>query len=767
MSPPSDSRRFPRIRRLARRFGSHGRDRIARADRLTVAAALVAVASGGLTFVLAATLFANHSVNHDEGVYLMQAALLLSGQLEIHAGALADAFHPWFFIEDGGRLYPKYSPVPAAMYALSMGLFDEPRATLAVVAAGNAALVYLLGSLSFDRRVGLAAAVLFAASPMAIVTSSVFLPYAPTTFLNLLFAVAYLRSVRDRSLPLAGVAGVAIGLAFFARPFTAVLFAAPFIIHALVRVASSIREAGALSLPLSGPMRRHGLTALFGTLLVGVTLAYNFRITGSPLTFPYEAFAPMDGPGFGERRILGHSVDYTPELALRSNGYALWYLATRWVVAGPAGTALALAGGALAARRWRLGNRALAGLGSGTSRSAGLSGSLGSSGLLGSSISTADPRFERTAGYLLGGVVVSVILGNLFFWGTNNLLATFSDPTDGLVAGFGPFYHFDLLVPLSVFGGVAVVAVGGALARIRERIASGLTPRTARRLVAVAAALLLLVGAFGAATAVEEPLDRHATQADKYEAAYEPIESASFDDDLVFVPTPYGEWLHHPFQSLRNDPGLDGEVVYALDRDPIEDFAVLDAYPARDLHRYAYRGEWTPDPDRHVTPKLEPLDRREGERIDAETTVGVPERVERARVRVETVRGAGGDGTDSHASYAVTDPDDSIAVDWSLTPERAQLAGAPNTTVPIATEGDEVVVTVTLVGSTGATFTYRQEATVRATDETVEAVWPPERSVCRLVTQCGTEGTYVPDDPDAHSEWVAFETDAEASDTTD
>ena len=718
-----------------------GRAQIAGADSLTLGAAIVAAAAGALTFTVAATVFARHSVNHDEGVYLMQAALLLSGQLELHAGELADAVHPWFFVDDGGRLYPKYNPVPAAMYAVSMWLFDEPRVTLAVVAAGNAALVYLLGGTAFDRRVGLAAAVLFALSPLALVTGSVFLPYAPTTFFNLLFAVTYLRGVRDRSLPLAGLAGVAIGIAFFARPFTAVLFAAPFILHALVQVARAVRAAGVSPASLPGPVRRHGLTALFGTLFVGVTLAYNYRMTGAPLTFPYEAFAPMDGPGFGERRILGHAEEYTPALALRSNGYGLWYLVTRWVVAGPLGTLLALGGGAVAARRWLSGRRALGA----------------------EPESTADPssrRFERLVGLLLVGVVGSVVVGNLFFWGTNNLLATFSDPTDGLVAGFGPFYHFDLLVPLSVFGGVAVVAAGQRLQRLRAPLAARFTPASARAAVVAIAVLALVGGTLGAAAAVEAPLDRHAAHADKYETAYEPVESASFDDDLVFVPTPYGEWLSHPFQTLRNEPGLDGPVVYALDRDPVEDFAVIDAYPDRDLRRYAYQGEWTPDPSRQVDPKLESLAVREGARVDATTTVGVPERVATAQVRVETVRADG----DAVAQYAVSDPDGSLTVDWSVRPEGARLAGAPNTTVPVAAAGDEVLVTVTLVDPTGATFTYRQEATARVQGDRVEVVWPPERSVCRLVTACGTEGTYLPDDPGAHAEWVAFETAADASD---
>jgi len=110
---------------------------------------------------------------------------------------------------------------------------------------------------------------------------------------------------------------------------------------------------------------------------------------------------------------------------------------------------------------------------------------------------------------------------------------------------------------------------------------------------------------------------------------------------------------------------LDGEVVYALNRDPAEDFAVIDAYPDRELHRYAYRGVWTPNPNRHVAPKLESLDVREGARIDASTTVGVPDRVQRAVVRLETDRG------DGHAEYDVSDPDDSLAVDWSVGPDGA------------------------------------------------------------------------------------------------
>jgi len=93
----------------------------------------------------------------------------------------------------------------------------------------------------------------------------------------------------------------------------------------------------------------------------------------------------MDGPGSGSAES-SDTARSTLELALRSNGYALWYLATRWVVAGPLGTLLAFAGGR------RAGHAALA---VGATRAGG-----GDSGVE----PLTERRFERTAGLLLSPV---------------------------------------------------------------------------------------------------------------------------------------------------------------------------------------------------------------------------------------------------------------------------------------------------------------------------------------------------------------------------
>jgi len=720
-----------------------GRLRRAAHPRENLLAGAVAVLAGFAVFLIASDVFPYHSSNHDEGVYLQQAAMLLEGQLQLFPGELADAVRPWFFVADGARLYPKYQPLPAGLYAVSMALFGEPRVTLAAVAAGNVALVYALGSMAFDRRVGLLAAVGFATAPMTLVTSAVFLPYAPTTLFNLAFAVAYLHAHRTGRAASAALAGGAIGVAFLMRPYTAVLFAAPFLVHAVWEVGGTVRErsggrglAGLLGTPA---LRRQGLTAVVGLVFVALTLAYNAALTGSPLTFSYEAFAPRDGPGLGRRQLLGHSIDYSLPVALRSNAHVLWYLLTRWVPAGALGTALAVLSLAASTRARRV-------------LPAGLAAGIRSRG--------DDASTART---LLAGLFVTVPAGNLLFWGNYNILATPADPTDGLLGQFGPFYHFDLLAPVAVFGAAGALALWRARGAITRRVGDGLagwlapapglpTPAPGWRRLALAAVLVVALLSVNAAL-VAAPLERNAAHTATYEEAYAPVEDREFENAVVFLPTPYGDWLNHPFQYLRNDPGFDGDVVYVMDRDGAGDFEVVDAYPDRTHYRYTYRGEWTADPDdREVTPLLERRSLRAAPLLAGETTVGIPDRVTHARVRLQTSAG--------QATRTVEDPGDELAVEWSVDAAGARLAavGGEPVEATVQTGGtEEVVVLVRLVQPAGETLTYRQATHVRASADGVEALWPPERTVCPLVDDCGREGTYLPDRSSQY-EGVSFET---------
>jgi len=237
-------------------------------------------------------------------------------------------------------VYPKYTPVTGVLFAVGEAIYSF-RVALIVLAFVNVVLVYAVASEVFDRRVGLVASAALVLSPLFVVQSSLFLSYAPTTAFNLGFALAYLRAWKQRNVRYAAAAGVCAGIAFFSRQYTAVVFALPFILHAVYVVLSERRrETVAL----------YATTAIFGFFFVGVTFAYNLVMTGDVFVFPYLEFAPNDGVGFGRREILGHSHVYTPELGLHASGRVLYRFVVEWGPGGVVGFALALVGAAVALR---------------------------------------------------------------------------------------------------------------------------------------------------------------------------------------------------------------------------------------------------------------------------------------------------------------------------------------------------------------------------------------------------------------------------------
>ncbi|WP_049921556.1 ArnT family glycosyltransferase [Halopiger djelfimassiliensis] len=661
------------------------------------AVAALALVGAVAVWLLATRVFPYHSLNHDEAVYLQQAALLLEGQLVLEP-PLEEVFRPWFFVEDGGRLYPKYAPVPAAIFALGE-LLGAARLALAGTAAAVLALVAAVVRETFDRRTGLTAAAIVLCSPLFVIESAVFLPYAPTAMFNLAFAYCYLRADRTNDRRVAGLAGVAIGIAFFARPYTAVLFAAPFIAHACWTLKRNPRTA----------LPRQAATAAFGMAGVALALAYNAAVTGSPLLFPYEAFAPRDGPGFGHRQILSHEAEYTVGLALRSNALVLERFVIDWIAGGLFGGIAAAVGFVVAVRR-------------------GLS-----------------PRQS-----VLAGQVPSIVVGNVFFWGNFNILGDLERAGDGLIATHGPYYHFDLLLPVAAFAAVGVLAIAAVARRTADR---NLSPERAR--VVLVAALLVSSLALGGvtATSLDETIDRNAAATDTYERVYEPLEDGTDDPSVVFLPTPYGEWLNHPFQPLRNDPDFDGKRVYALDERP---FAVVDEYPDRSLYRLAYRGTWTPTAGSPQASRLQRVEHVSGAELAFNATIGVPPGTESLTATV-TANG-------TSATYVAENVTDRSTVRLTATDDRLRVTGTNwNADEPLSlADREDVRLTVFVDRGPGRSFSYRFELPVRTTGGSVRALTPRiER--CSAIRNCGGEAAYVPDSAPRNT-FVRTELDASNAD---
>lgn len=644
-----------------------------------LATAAIACLGAAAVWIISTQVFPYHSLNHDEGVYLQQAAMLLEGQLNLWP-PVESVFRPWFFVEDGPRLYPKYSPVPAATFAVGK-LLGGYRVALVGIAAANLVLVIGVVLEVFDGPTGLLAGGFVLASPLFLIDSSVFLPYAPTTLFNLLFAYGYLRADRTDEKRWAAVAGISVGLAFFSRPYTAVLFATPFIGHALWTLYTDWQRS----------VRRQAIVATVGALGVSTTLAYNAVMTGSPLLFPYEAFAPLDGLGFGHRELLAHELRYTPELALRANRAVLALFFTEWIAGGIVGSVLVLLGISFA---WR------------------------------------GHRSARTA--VLGALFVTIIAGNVYFWGNVNILGELDRTGDGLVAAFGPYYHFDLLAPTAAF---AAWGIRRGSQTLRRMLGDRLDRRLARAIFGVV--LILSAGLVGTVTAgdVNERIEKNMEATETYERAYEPFEDGPPENSLVLLPDPYGDWLNHPFQPLRNEPGFDGRTVYAIDDRP---FAVADEFSDRRMYRYSYRGAWAPYSGSPETAQLQRVREVSGDRVDYDATVGIPDGAIGVTARVET--------DDGSAYYVASNVSDSLDVTLSVADGDVSVSGDLRAigNESISVDGrDTVRLTVFVDYGPGGGFSYRMDLPVEATDDRVDAL-TPRIEHCRDVRACGGAATYVP-----------------------
>lgn len=640
----------------------------------------IGLLGGIVVWLISTQVFPHYSLNHDEAVYLQQAAMLLDGQLSLWP-PVEDAFRPWFFVEDGDRLYPKYSPVPAAMFSLGH-LAGGYRLALVAIAAGNLVLVSAVVSEVYDRTVGILAALFVLSSPLFLLDSAVFLPYAPTTLLNLTFAYAYLRADRTNDWRWAAGAGIAVGLAFFARPYTAVLFAAPFIAHALWSAYVEWPE-----LPT-----RHAATAAFGLGEVLLALFYNTAMTGSPWQFPYQAFAPRDGIGFGRRELIGHSVEYTVDLALRANGEVVSLFVTEWIAGGVFGAALATLGLTVVVRK--------------------------------------GPRPRES---VLAGLVGSIIVGNVMFWGNLNILGDIGIAGDGLIAVLGPYYHFDLLLPTAAFAALGIVSLRD---RLLPFVTEPVDPRKARMTVVVI--LLVGIGVVGGVTVLEvqDRIDENRQVTSVYETAYEPFAGGPPPNSMVLLPTPYGDWLNHPFQQLRNEPGFEGGTVYAIEKHP---FRLLDEFPDRRVFRYLYRGPWAPRVGSPNAAGLQRVHERRGPVIHLDTTVGIPDGAIGVTARLSS--------DDRSAYFTSSEPGDTVDLRLSVTDGVANISGdlrpLRNSTIGVKSR-DTIKLSVFVDYGAGGGFVYRFELPIDATDDTVRAI-SPRITYCRAAHICTDGSAYLPE----------------------
>ena len=360
------------------------------ARRPWLAVTALAMVAAGWAVVGSALFVPRLTDNGDEAVYLLQAESFRAGHLFPPAVEPTRAFLPWLSTANGGHYVTKYTPVFPGFIAGSRWVFGSERAALALTAAGAVVACYHLArEILRRRRDAVVAAVFMAGSPLFAIQSVTYLSYLFNAALLMGFAGALLAGVRRRSPSRLALGGFLLGLALFARPFDAVLFATPLLAwwgwsgrHRVRRLAS---DAGWMALGAVPPV---------------AGMAIYFRLaTGSFLRPPFTFVGPSDTLGFGPKRMYAEMpfLDYTPGRALLAFG--------RLIV---------------------------------------LTGFWGFGGLLLIGLAVVGFRSLRGAGRGLALVAVTVPVGYLFFWGS------FSSSEWGGPWRFGPFYWLPVIIPGSI-----------------------------------------------------------------------------------------------------------------------------------------------------------------------------------------------------------------------------------------------------------------------------------------------------------------------------
>ena len=247
-----------------------------------------------ITIVGNQIIFPTYSFNHDEYAYILQAKTLLHGKFWLNYGELNDFFQTWLEKSYNNNLVFKYTPVHASLLAAAKYVFNDFSIALGLIAFSNILLISLLSrTLGFSSRASLLAALFLLLSPLFLLQSMTYLSYCSELMLEMLFAIFLLKAVQKQSYLLMGLSGFILGLAFFARPFDALLFSfvSIFIVSTRTNKLELLEIAKLLPLGIAG----------FMPVLI-IILIYNMNTTGNAFTFPFKQ-SIYDSFGFGLKRM--------------------------------------------------------------------------------------------------------------------------------------------------------------------------------------------------------------------------------------------------------------------------------------------------------------------------------------------------------------------------------------------------------------------------------------------------------------------------------
>jgi hypothetical protein len=371
---------------------------VRRVDRTVWMLIALAIGSGVAAVIVSREVFPLYSINHDDSVYVYGARILRSGRFDLPFEDY-EFLRPWAVEVVGDSFVSQYPPVWPAVLLISEVVTGSLRPALGLIAAGLVLAMYALTLEVTNRRnVALVASAFVALSPVTILLNGTYLAYSFQLFIQLVFAWLLLSGVRAHARWRLAGAGVALGLAFFARPYDAVLFALPFGIFLLWQHRRSLpallRAVGTIAIGLIPVLLLDGL--------------YNQRVLGSPLRVPISLLEGSE-PGFGNRPVS--TIAFGPDEGWDATAANLGAVRD-WAFGGAVLFVLAVIG-VVVGRRWL-----------------------------------------RPGAWAVLGVALTFTVGYAIFWSPYAM----SHDWPGL-DHLGFYYHLPVIVPLGLFAAVGLVAL--------------------------------------------------------------------------------------------------------------------------------------------------------------------------------------------------------------------------------------------------------------------------------------------------------------------
>jgi len=227
---------------------------------------------------------------HDEAAYDFQAKIFLNGRLYVHSPCAAEIFD-FPHVINNGRWYSQYPPGFPAL--LSIGyIFKAPWIINTIFASLTIILIFFLGIELFDEKVAFLASLFASLSYWFLILSSTMLSHTTHLFFCTLFLLFYIRFIKRPGLTNSLIAGFGFFVALLIRPYESVLLAIPPALYLLFLMFKEPKKYLKAALPM----------AFMAALSLMALLAYNYGTTGDPLKMGYiERYGPEHGIGFGRK----------------------------------------------------------------------------------------------------------------------------------------------------------------------------------------------------------------------------------------------------------------------------------------------------------------------------------------------------------------------------------------------------------------------------------------------------------------------------------